>query len=134
MKIGVMFGSPEVVGVGKALKFFASIRLDIRRSPPIEEDKVAIGHNMKFNVVKNKTAPPFKRAEVRFLYGIGYDRPSEILSLAVQMEIIKLSGSHYSYQEMKLGQGKAKVFELFEGTPELYEEIEAAVIEGLKQQ
>lgn len=134
-KIGVSFGDPRVIGVGKALGFAASIRLEVSKSQPIKDDKgEPCGHTMKFQTKKNKTHAPFKKAEIVFRYGSGFDRFSEIVDLAAQMEIIKKAGSWYSYGETKLGQGAEKVIELLKDNPELTEELTVQVIEGLKAQ
>lgn len=135
LKIGVSFGDPRVIGVGEAMKFYASIRVEVSKSSPIKNDNnEPCGHTMKFNIKKNKTHAPFKTAEIVFRYGTGFDSFSEIVGLATEMEIIKKSGSWYSYGETKLGQGAEKVIELLKDNPELTEELTERVIEGLKQQ
>lgn len=135
LKIGVSFGDPRVVGVGEAMKFYASIRVEVSKTTPIKDDNgEPCGHTMKFNIKKNKTHAPFKTAEIIFRYGSGFDRLSEIVNLATQMEIIKKSGSWYSYGETRLGQGSEKVIELLKDNLELTEELTERVIEGLKAQ
>lgn len=135
LKIGVSFGDPRVIGVGEALKFYASIRVEISKSAPIKDERgEPCGHTMKFNIKKNKTHAPFKTAEIIFRYGTGFDSFSEIVDLATQMEIIKKSGSWYSYGETKLGQGAEKVIELLKDNPELTEELTTFVKKGLSQQ
>ena len=134
-KIGVSFGDPRTIGVGNAMKFYASIRLEVSKSTPTKDsDGEPIGHTMKFQTKKNKTFPPFKKSEIFFRYGKGFDRLSEIVDLATQMQIINKSGSWYSYGDTKLGQGAEKVIELLKDNPELTEELTAKVIKGLKQQ
>ena len=134
IKVGVIYGSPESIGVGNALKYYASQRIDIRKSTPIKEGELAVGHTMKFKTVKNKVFAPYKSVDVILKYGRGYDTDSEIIDLGVAMEIIDKSGSWYSYDGTKLGQGKVGVAKTFEDNPELKEELTAKVIEGLKQQ
>ena len=133
--IGVTFGDPRAIGVGNAMKFYASIRVEVSKAAPTKDgDGNPIGHRMKFQTKKNKTYPPFKKSEIFFRYGEGFDRFSEIVDLATQMEIIKKSGSWYSYGETRLGQGEKKVIEILKDNPELSEELTAQVIEGLAQQ
>lgn len=134
IKVGVVYGSPESVGVGNSLKYYASQRIDIRKSTPVKDGDLAIGHMMKFKSVKNKVYAPYKYIEVMLKYGEGYDTDGEILDLGVAMEIIDKSGSWYSYTGTKLGQGKKGVMKTFEDNPELKEELAELVIEGLKQQ
>ena len=124
----------QKIGVGNALKFYASQRISIRRSQPIEIAGEAVGHTMKFETKKNKVFPPFKKCEVVLKYGEGYDTRGEVLSMASEMEIVKKSGSWYSYRDTKLGQGAESVAALLVDHPELYEEIKKQVIEGLKKQ
>jgi recombination protein RecA len=135
-KIGVMFGSPEVVGVGNAMKFYASQRVDVRRSTQVKdkESGEAEGNLTRAKVVKNKVAPPFRVAEYVIRYGIGIDKEQEIFDLAVAMNIIEKAGSWFSYSGAKLGQGGANVLEILKDNPQLMEELNAQVIEGLKQQ
>ena len=131
-KIGVMFGNPETTTGGNALKFYASIRLDIRRSSQIKDGDQVIGNKTRVKVVKNKVAPPFRLAEFEIMYGKGISKIGEIIDLGVEFEVVKKSGSWYSYGEVKLGQGKDSVKELLEDNPELLEEIELKVVESLK--
>ena len=127
-KIGVMFGNPETTTGGNALKFYASVRLDIRKqSQPIKDGDEAIGSRVKVKVVKNKVAPPFKTAEFDIIYGEGISMVSELIDIAVQKEIIKKSGSWYSYNETKLGQGKDAVKLILKDNPEIVEEIKMQV-------
>mgnify|MGYP000049660563 CR=1 FL=1 len=132
-KIGVMFGNPETTTGGNALKFYASIRLDIRRSSQIKDGDQVIGNKTRVKVVKNKVAPPFRLAEFEIMYGKGISKVGEIIDLGVEFEIVKKSGSWYSYGDVKLGQGKDSVKELLEDNPELLEEIELKVVEALKE-
>ena len=132
-KIGVMFGNPETTTGGNALKFYASVRLDIRRSTQIKDsDGNVQGNRTKVKVVKNKVAPPFRTAEFDIMYGEGVSRLGEIIDLGVDYEIIKKSGSWFSYDETKLGQGRDAVKALLVDNPELAEEIEQKIYEALK--
>jgi recombination protein RecA len=126
-KIGVMFGNPETTTGGNALKFYASIRIDIRRSTQIKNGDDVIGNNIKVKIVKNKVAPPFKRAEFDIMYGTGISKSGEIVDLGVTQGILKKSGSWFSYGETKLGQGRDAVKQLFEDNPELSAEVEQKV-------
>ena len=132
-KIGVMFGNPETTTGGNALKFYASVRLDIRRSTQIKEtDGNVTGNKTKVKVVKNKVAPPFKTAEFDIMYGEGISKVGEILDIAVEHEIIKKSGSWFSYQDTKLGQGRDAVKAIIKDNPELQDELELKIKEILK--
>jgi len=122
-KIGVMFGNPETTTGGNALKFYSSIRLDIRRSSQIKEGDEVIGNRTKVKVVKNKVAPPFRKAEFDIMYGKGISRSGEVLDLAVQEGLVKKSGSWFSYGETRLGQGRDAVKSLLEDNHELMEEL-----------
>ncbi len=132
-KIGVMFGNPETTTGGNALKFYASLRLDIRRIGQIKEGENVTGNRTRVKIVKNKLAPPFRQAEFDILYGEGISRIGEILDLGVDFGIIKKSGSWFSYGDTKLGQGRDAVKQLLNDNPELAEELEAKIREGLAQ-
>jgi recombination protein RecA len=132
-KIGVMFGNPETTTGGNALKFYASVRLDIRRSSQIKDGEIVIGNRTKVKVVKNKVAPPFKTAEFDIMYGEGVSKTGEILDLAVEFEIIKKAGSWFSYGDTKLGQGRDAVKVLIKDNPELAEELEQKIKELIKE-
>jgi recombination protein RecA len=131
-KIGVMFGNPETTTGGNALKFYASVRLDIRRSSQIKEGENVIGNRTKVKVVKNKVAPPFKTAEFDIMYGEGVSKTGEILDLAVEFEIIKKAGSWFSYGDTKLGQGRDAVKVLIKDNPELADELEQKIKDQIK--
>jgi recombination protein RecA len=131
-KIGVMFGSPETTTGGNALKFYASIRIDIRKVNQIKEAEDVIGNRVKVKVVKNKLAPPFRKAEFDIIYGEGISRVFEIIDLAVEHNIIKKAGSWFSYGETKLGQGRDSVKRLLQDNPELADEMVVKIIEILK--
>jgi recombination protein RecA len=126
-KIGVMFGNPETTTGGNALKFYASVRLDIRRIGQLKEGVDIYGNRVRIKVVKNKVAPPFRQCEFDILYGQGVSKDGEIVDLGSELNIIKKSGSWYSYGETKLGQGRDAVKQLFGDNPELAEEIEAKI-------
>ena len=131
-KIGIMFGNPETTTGGNALKFYASVRLDIRRSTQIKgPDAQVLGNRTRVKVVKNKVAPPFKTTEFDIMYGEGISKIGEILDLGVNNEIIKKSGSWFSYGETKLGQGRDTVKILFQDNPELLEELESKIMSSL---
>ena len=132
-KIGVMFGNPETTTGGNALKFYASVRLDIRRSSQIKDGDNVIGNRTKVKVVKNKVAPPFKTAEFDIMYGEGVSKTGEILDLAVEFEVIKKAGSWFSYGETKLGQGRDAVKVLIKDNPELADELEQKIKEIIKE-
>src|SRR6478752_3060881 len=132
-KIGVMFGNPETTTGGNALKFYASVRLDIRRSTQIKDGENVIGNRTKVKIVKNKVAPPFKVAEFDIMYGEGVSKTGEILDLAVEFEIIKKSGSWFSYGETKLGQGRDAVKSLIKDNPELADELEEKIKTLIKE-
>ena len=126
-KIGVMFGNPETTTGGNALKFYASVRLDIRRIGQIKDGDAVIGNRTRVKVVKNKVAPPFRQAEFDILYGEGISKVGEVIDLGVEHNIIKKSGSWFSYGETKLGQGRDSVKALFNDNPDLMEEIETKI-------
>jgi recombination protein RecA len=132
-KIGVMFGNPETTTGGNALKFYASVRLDIRRSSQIKDGESVIGNRTKVKVVKNKVAPPFRTAEFDIMYGEGVSKTGEILDLAVEFEIIKKSGSWFSYGDTKLGQGRDAVKALIKDNPELADELEEKIKSRIKE-
>ncbi|MBS2100276.1 recombinase RecA [Carboxylicivirga linearis] len=130
-KIGVMFGNPETTTGGNALKFYASVRLDIRRVTQIKDGENVVGSLTRVKVVKNKVAPPFKKAEFEIRYGEGISRIGEILDLGVELEIVKKSGSWFSYGETKLGQGREAVKEVIKDNPELAEELEQKIMTAI---
>lgn len=130
-KIGVMFGNPETTTGGNALKFYASVRLDIRKIGQVKDGEEVQGSNVRVKVVKNKVAPPFKKAEFDIMYGEGISKSGEIIDLGVNLNIIKKSGSWFSYGETKLGQGRESVRNLIMDNPELANEIETKIIEAL---
>ena len=131
-KIGVMFGNPETTTGGNALKFYASVRVDVRRTTQIKDGDEALGNRTKVKIVKNKMAPPFKKAEFDIVYGEGISRVGEIIDLGVEYDIIKKSGSWFSYGDSKLAQGREAVKQLLTDNVELCEEIEAKIREVLQ--
>ncbi|NBL65389.1 recombinase RecA [Flavobacterium sp. NST-5] len=133
-KIGVMFGNPETTTGGNALKFYASVRLDIRKSTQIKDGDNVVGNRTKVKVIKNKVAPPFKTAEFDIMYGEGVSKTGEILDLAVEFEIVKKSGSWFSYGDTKLGQGRDAVKSLIKDNPELADELEQKIKDRIKEE
>ena len=133
-KIGVMFGNPETTTGGNALKFYASVRLDIRKSQSIKDGETVLGNKVKVKVVKNKVAPPFRKAEFDIMFGEGISKTGEIVDLGVEYGIITKSGSWFSYGDTKLGQGAEAVKAMMKDNPELAEELEAKVMEKLQEQ
>lgn len=132
-KIGVMFGSPETTTGGNALKFYASVRIDIRPSTAIKDGEEVLGKLTKVKVVKNKVAPPFRRAEFDIMFGEGVSRAGEIIDLGADLSIIKKSGSWYSYNDTKLGQGRDAAKQCVKDNPELAEELEGLIFAALKE-
>ncbi len=132
-KIGVMFGNPETTTGGNALKFYASVRLDIRRIGQIKDGEEVIGNQTRVKVVKNKVAPPFRKAEFDIMFGEGISRNGEIVDLGVEYGIVKKSGSWYSYGDTKIGQGRDAAKNVIKDNPELAAELEAKITEALKQ-
>ena len=132
-KIGIMFGNPETTTGGNALKFYASVRLDIRRTTQIKDGEEALGNRVKVKVVKNKMAPPFKKAEFDIVFGEGISRSGEIVDLGVEHGILQKSGSWFSYNDTKLAQGREAVKKVILDNPELAEEIEARIREAMKK-
>jgi recombination protein RecA len=130
-KIGVMFGNPETTTGGNALKFYSSIRIDIRRAAQLKEGEDIIGNRVKVKVVKNKVAPPFRKAEFDIMYGEGISKVGEIIDLGVDLNILKKSGSWFSYGETKLGQGRDAIKSLILDNPELMEELEEKIKNAL---
>ncbi|MBO4660771.1 MAG: recombinase RecA [Prevotella sp.] len=130
-KIGVMFGNPETTTGGNALKFYASVRLDIRRASSVKDGEQVIGNQVKVKVVKNKVAPPFRKAEFEIMFGEGISRVGELLDLGVEYEIIKKSGSWFSYGDSKLAQGRDATKALLADNPELCEELEAKILAAI---
>lgn len=126
-KVGVMFGNPETTSGGRALKFYASVRLDIRRIDSIKQGDEILGNRTRVRVVKNKVAPPFKQAEFDIMYGLGISREGNILDVAVDSDIIKKAGSWYSYGDHRLGQGRENAKDFLRDNPEIYAEIESQV-------
>ncbi|MGM0480137.1 MAG: recombinase RecA [Bacteroidota bacterium] len=130
-KIGVMFGNPETTTGGNALKFYSSVRVDIRRSSQIKDGDEVIGNRTKVKIVKNKVAPPFRKAEFDIMYGGGISKVGELLDLGVDLNILKKSGSWFSYGETRLGQGRDAVKQIIADNPELMEELEQKIKEAL---
>ncbi len=133
-KIGIMFGNPETTTGGNALKFYASVRLDIRRTSQLKEGEEAVGNRTRVKIVKNKLAPPFKKADFDILFGEGISQLGEIVDLGTDFNIIKKSGSWFSYGDTKIGQGRDAVKQILKDNPELYDELKTKVQEALKKQ
>jgi recombination protein RecA len=132
-KIGVMFGNPETTTGGNALKFYASVRLDIRRMTQIKDGDEIVGNHIKVKVVKNKVAPPFRQAEFDIIYGEGISKVGEIIDMGVELSIVQKSGSWFSYNSDKLGQGRDSVKQILNDNPELANEIEGKIREKIKE-
>ena len=128
-KVGVMFGNPETTPGGRALKFYASVRMEVRRGEPIKDGSSQIGNRTKVKINKNKVAPPFREAEFDILYGQGISRTGEVIDVAVELGIVKKGGAWFSYQDQKLGQGRENAKKTLEDNPELMKEIEAQILE-----
>ena len=126
-KVGVMYGNPEVTPGGKALKFYSSVRIDVRKGEAIKNGTEVIGNKTKIKIVKNKMAPPFRTAEVEIIYGKGISSEGSLLELALQFDVVQKSGSWFSYNDERLAQGKEAVRNLLEQNKDLYAEIEAKV-------
>jgi recombination protein RecA len=133
-KIGVMFGNPETTTGGNALKFYSSVRVDIRRTSQLKDGEEIVGSRTRAKIVKNKLAPPFRKADFDILYGEGISELGEIVDLGTDFNIIKKSGSWFSYGEKKIGQGRDAVKQILKDNPELYDELKAKVQEALKKQ
>ena len=133
-KIGVMFGNPETTTGGNALKFYSSVRLDIRRVTSLKDGDNIIGNHVRVKVVKNKVAPPFRKSEFDIMFGVGINKIGEIVDLGVEFDIIQKSGSWYSYNGSKLGQGRDATMTLLRDNPELCEELEGLIKEAIKAQ
>jgi recombination protein RecA len=127
MKIGVMFGSPETTTGGNALKFYSSVRLDIRRIGSVKEGDEVVGSETRVKVVKNKVAPPFKQVEFQIMYGQGINRMGEIIDISVNDGYVEKSGAWYSYQGDKIGQGKANAIKYLQDNPQVASELEAKI-------
>jgi recombination protein RecA len=132
-KIGIMFGNPETTTGGNALKFYSSVRLDIRRIGQIKDGEEIIGNQTRVKVVKNKVAPPFRKAEFDIMYGEGISKIGELIDLGSDLGIIKKSGSWYAYKDSRLGQGREAAKDCMRDNPELAEEIEKLIYEALKK-
>ncbi len=132
-KIGVMFGNPETTTGGNALKFYSSVRVDIRRSSQIKNGEEVIGNRTKVKIVKNKVAPPFRKVEFDIMYGKGISKSGEVIDMGVELNVVKKSGSWFSYGDTKLGQGRDAVKQLIEDNPELMDELEGKIREAMEQ-
>ena len=129
-KVGVMFGNPEVTAGGKALKFYASVRIDVRKSDALKDGATAYGNHTKAKIVKNKVAPPFKTAEFDIIFGKGISKGSCIIDLGLEYDILVKSGSWFSYNGEKIAQGREKAVDYFESNPEVYEEVKAKILDA----
>ncbi|MCL2728045.1 MAG: recombinase RecA [Bacteroidales bacterium] len=132
-KIGIMFGNPETTTGGNALKFYSTVRVDVRRSSQLKDGEEATGNRVKVKIVKNKMAPPFRKAEFDIVFGEGISRIGEVIDLGVEFEVVKKSGSWFSYGDTKLGQGRDAVKQILADNPELQDEIEQKIREKLKE-
>jgi recombination protein RecA len=130
-KVGVMFGNPEVTPGGRALKFYASVRLDIRRIETLKEGTEAVGNRVRVRVVKNKVAPPFKEAEFDIMYGVGISTEGDVLDLAVDNKIVQKSGAWFSYGDQRLGQGRENVRQFLRDNPELVQQLRREVVQAV---
>lgn len=131
-KVGVMFGNPEVTAGGKALKFYASVRIDVRKADALKDTNGAYGNHTKAKIVKNKVAPPFKTAEFDIIFGKGISKGSCLVDLGLQYDVLQKSGSWFSYNEEKIGQGREKTVEFIESNPDVAAEIEAKILEAFR--
>ena len=133
-KIGVVYGNPETTPGGRALKFYASVRMEVRKGEAIKDGTTIIGNRTRVKIVKNKVAPPFRECEFDILYGKGISRSGEVLDLAVDLDIINKSGSWFSYEGQRLGQGRDNIKELLQNTPQLMQEVEEKIKKKLAEQ
>ena len=131
-KVGVIYGNPETTTGGKALKFYASVRIDIRKSEAIKEGKEIVGNRTKIKIVKNKVAPPFRSCVVDMLYGEGISREGELLDMAVEQDIVQKAGSFYSYKGERIGQGRDNARKYFQDHPDAFDAVEAKIRESFK--
>ena len=131
-KVGVMFGNPEVTAGGKALKFYASVRIDVRKADALKDSYGAYGNHTKAKIVKNKVAPPFKTAEFDIIFGKGISKGSCLVDLGLQYDVISKSGSWFSYNDEKIGQGREKTVEFFESNPDVAAEVEAKIMQAFR--
>ncbi len=134
LKVGVVYGNPEVTAGGNALKYYASVRLDVRRTETLKAGGESVGSHTRVRVVKNKVAPPFKEAEFDMFYGKGISREGELLDLAIKFDIIQKSGSWFSYQEQRLGQGRDNVKDYLKANPDLQQEVETLVMAAIQRE
>ena len=132
-KVGIMFGNPEVTPGGKALKFYASVRIDVRRGDVLKDTEGQFGNHTKAKVVKNKLAPPFRTAEFDIIYGEGISREGCILDMGIQYEIIKKSGAWFSYNDEKIAQGRDKARDYLKANPEIAKEVEEKIVAAVKE-